>query len=95
METFRDLHEEDRNDVIYTKEFKAWFGDWENDPKTSSKVVDDYGKPLVVYHGSTQSGLISFKPSSGESNFGSYKFGDVEVSYFTGSKDIAKGYILL
>lgn len=31
-------------DVTETPEFKAWFGD--------SKVVDEDGKPLVVYHGS-------------------------------------------
>ena len=33
-----------------TKEFKNWFGDWENDPKNASKVVDENGEPLVVYH---------------------------------------------
>jgi len=32
--------------------FKKWFGDWENDPENSSKVVDENGEPLVVYHGS-------------------------------------------
>jgi hypothetical protein len=31
--------------------FKEWFGDWENAPENASKVVDDEGKPLVVYHG--------------------------------------------
>jgi predicted RNA methylase len=36
---------------IYTTEFKAWFGDWENDSENASKVVDESGKPLVVYHG--------------------------------------------
>ncbi len=32
--------------------FKDWFGDWENDPKNASKVLDENGEPLVVYHGS-------------------------------------------
>jgi|694.fasta_scaffold03184_31 hypothetical protein len=32
--------------------FKKWFGDWENNPETSSKVVDRNGEPLVVWHGS-------------------------------------------
>jgi hypothetical protein len=32
-------------------EFKNWFGDWEKEPEKASKVVDDKGKPLVVYHG--------------------------------------------
>ena len=38
--------------LVRTPEFKAWFGDWENFPETSSKVVDENGEPLVVYHGS-------------------------------------------
>ena len=36
---------------VRTKEFKGWFGDWENDPENASKVVDENGEPLVVYHG--------------------------------------------
>ena len=43
---------ESKEDIIYSKEFKDWFGDWENDPEHSSKVVDENGKPLAVYHGS-------------------------------------------
>lgn len=37
--------------LVRTPEFKEWFGDWENDPKNASKVVDENGEPLVVYHG--------------------------------------------
>lgn len=36
---------------VRTKNFINWFGDWENDPKNASKVVDANGEPLVVYHG--------------------------------------------
>jgi len=32
--------------------FKNWFGDWENDKENSSKVVNDNGYPLLLYHGS-------------------------------------------
>lgn len=35
---------------VRTKAFKDWFGDWENDSKNASKVVDENGEPLVVYH---------------------------------------------
>ena len=35
---------------VRTKAFKDWFGDWENDPRNASKVVDENGEPLVVYH---------------------------------------------
>ena len=40
--------------LVRTPEFKAWFGDWENDPKNASKVVDENGEPLVVYHGTRE-----------------------------------------
>lgn len=36
---------------VRTKAFKDWFGNWENDPNNASKVVDENGEPLVVYHG--------------------------------------------
>lgn len=35
---------------VRTKAFKDWFGDWENDPENASKIVDENGEPLVVYH---------------------------------------------
>lgn len=35
---------------VRTKEFKDWFGDWQNDPENASKIVDENGEPLVVYH---------------------------------------------
>jgi len=38
---------------VRTEPFKNWFGDWENSPATASKVVDDNGEPLVVYHGTS------------------------------------------
>ena len=37
---------------VRTKNFINWFGDWINDPANASKVVDENGEPLVVYHGS-------------------------------------------
>jgi len=39
--------------LVRTPEFKGWFGDWENDPENSSKVVDENGEPMVMYHAST------------------------------------------
>jgi ribosomal protein S18 acetylase RimI-like enzyme len=36
---------------IRTPEFIEWFGDWVNAPQNASKVVDENGEPLVVYHG--------------------------------------------
>lgn len=39
---------------VRTKAFKDWFGDWENNPANASKVVDENGEPLVVYHGTSR-----------------------------------------
>ena len=36
---------------VRTKNFKRWFGDWESEPENASKVVDENGEPMVVYHG--------------------------------------------
>lgn len=38
------------SELINSDDFKEWFGDWQNDPQNASKVVDEDGKPLVVYH---------------------------------------------
>ena len=45
---------------VRTPSFKAWFGDWENDPANASKVIDDNGEPQVYYHGSTKAGFTEF-----------------------------------
>ena len=45
--------------VTSTPEFKAWFG--------KSKVVDESGEPLVVYHGTAGSGFRLFDMSKGGS----------------------------
>jgi hypothetical protein len=73
--------------LVRTPEFKAWFGDWENSPETSSKVVDENGEPLVVYHG-TRKRFNTFDKSKGYSqNWYGLGF------YFTDSKeDIEKNY---
>jgi len=76
--------------LVRTPEFKAWFGDWENDPQNASKVVDENGEPLVVYHGSIK-GINVFKTSIGKNyfsplkyiaeDFAKYKYGDNSKVY--------------
>jgi hypothetical protein len=39
---------------VRTSAFKKWFGDWENDPQNASKIVDENGEPMPVYHGTTE-----------------------------------------
>jgi len=40
--------------LVRTPAFKKWFGDWQNDPKNASKIIDGNGEPLPVYHGTTE-----------------------------------------
>ncbi len=53
---------------VRTPEFKAWFGDWENDPDNASKVVDDNGEPRVFYHGTMMGKFNSFDMNYGWSS---------------------------
>jgi hypothetical protein len=57
--------------VTDTPAFKRWFGD--------SKVVDAEGKPLVVYHGSSEKSIAVFESEDGR-------------FYFTDSKSVADKY---
>lgn len=45
---------EDQWITVRTSAFKNWFGDWENDPANASKILDENGEPLVVYHGTNK-----------------------------------------
>jgi len=75
------------NNQIYSKEFKDWFGDWENDEKNSSKVVDDSGKPLVVYHGTDEEFNVFDKNKTGK-NYWQGK----DAFFFTDKLNSAKNY---
>lgn len=67
---------------VRSPEFKAWFGDWENDPENASRVVNPKtGEPLVVYHGTNN----KFNEFSTELSGGDYGVG----SYFAESIDDA------
>lgn len=59
--------------------FWRWFGD--------SKVVDEQGRPLVVYHGTESGGFDTFLESEIGSNTK-----NAEVGFFFGDKRIARTY---
>jgi hypothetical protein len=59
--------------LVRTPQFKAWFGDWENDPKNASKVVDENGEPLVVYRGDVGKFNV-FEPKNHQ--YGKFWFSD-------------------
>ena len=73
---------------VRTPAFKAWFGDWENDPDNASKVVNpETGEPLVVYHG-TSSEFTVFE-------HGNQGFDPIESDgyFFTDNYEAAETYI--
>ena len=73
---------------VRTPEFKAWFGDWENDPENASKVVDENGEPLVVYHGANYPEFTAFETYGAD-----YTKTEGTGAFFTDSKELADSYI--
>ena len=73
-------------DDTKTPAFKRWFGDWQNDPKHASKVVNEDGTPKVVHHGTSHGGFNFFAIYSG--NFGLFGRG----AYFTENPQVAEEY---
>lgn len=87
---------------VKSKEFKSWFGDWEHDPKSASKVVNEKGepqettskvsrdgKPIGVFHGTASGGWNSFDKSKlKDANTLLYGPG----FYFTEDKSVADEY---
>jgi hypothetical protein len=77
--------------LVRTPEFKAWFGDWENDPENASKVVDENGEPLVVYHGSESFFNIFDINLEGKNYHVKRRKG--KGIYFSNRKDVAESFI--
>jgi hypothetical protein len=71
--------------LVRTKNFKNWFGDWENYPENASKVVDENGEPMVVYHGTHEEFDTFGKLGKTGAMFG-------EGYYFTSSEEVAEVY---
>lgn len=75
---------------VRTPEFKEWFGDWENDPTNASKVVDENGEPMVVYHGTSVSSRRFFKFKDGAPNW--FTPSEYYAKAFTYDEDIPVMY---
>ena len=73
---------------VRTASFRNWFGDWEHDPLEASRVVDDHGEPLVVYHGSRHAGFTIFDGSEGIS----HSDAPAGSAFFTDSLSVARSY---
>lgn len=82
--------------LVRTPSFKAWFGDWEHDPGHASKVVDENGEPLMVFHGSRTAGFTVFNKSLGELHSdapdSTYWFAQflADARTYSGSNDLIK-----
>lgn len=74
--------------MVRTKKFKDWFGLWDNDPENASKVVDENGEPMVVYHG-TNKQVNEFNIDSIKVN---NTVGDPDGFYFTNDFGQAGNY---
>ena len=66
--------------LVRTQNFLNWFGDWINDPENASKVVDENGEPMVVYHG-TAGVINTFEDQQRSPGF-----------WFVDREDVANGY---
>ncbi|WP_418386598.1 JAB domain-containing protein, partial [Akkermansia sp.] len=75
---------------VRTAAFKRWFGDWEHDPLEASRVVDDNGEPLVVYHGARHAGFTVFDSEQAErwSQFGTPE----GCFFFSDNRQVAASY---
>lgn len=72
-------------DQVNTTNFKTWFGDWQAAPETASKVVDETGAPLAVFHGTARPDRVGV-------NFRKSRATSGPMSFFTDDPEIASGY---
>ena len=72
-----------------SKYFKAWFGDWEQSPGTSSQVIEPTGRPLVTYHATKYQHETARKGSDTFVHFGE---GDVGFHFGTARAAHVRGY---
>ena len=80
---------------VYTSNFINWFGDWTKEDKTDvSKIVDDNGEPLIVYH--TVSGDVILKGQADftifDPNYEDTSGENPSFLYFTDNKEMSKSY---
>ena len=70
---------------VRTPAFMHWFGDWITDPENASKIVDENGEPLVVYHG-TMEDFDVFDATKSRANM------DIQGNFFSPWELDASGY---
>ena len=78
------------SDVTQSQQFKRWFGDWQNRPQKASKVVNEDGTPLIMYHGTNSDAFTVFDSTKSDKKAKLNTLGD--GYYFTKSKERASRY---
>lgn len=76
--------------VTQSQQFKRWFGDWQKNPNSASKVVNADGTPKVVYHGTNSKDFYVFDSSRSDKRVKLNTLGD--GYYFTSEEETAKRY---
>ena len=71
---------------VRSPEFKDWFGDWEKDPANASRVVDENGEPMIVYHGTRSGGFTIFNTPGGRQR------GDIAI-FASDNRQMARSYV--
>ena len=75
--------------LVRTPEFLEFFGNWINSPETASKVVDENGEPLMVYHGTSKEFTVfSLEKVGSNVDYGMWGSG----FYFSPLKSFSKNY---
>ena len=77
--------------LVRSKNFIEWFGDFINDPKNSSKAVDENGEPLILFHGSA----IKFNIFDNSKIGLNYRESEQGGFFFTQKKRSAENYATL
>lgn len=75
---------------VRTPAFRAWFGDWENDPENASMAMDENGEPRVVYHGTPNDFTAFRRDFLGSTTRGA---GTEWGFYFSDSEDLARAVV--
>ncbi len=75
---------------VRTPAFRAWFGDWENDPENASLAMDENGEPRVVYHGTPNDFTAFRRDFLGSTTRGA---GTEWGFYFSDSEDLARAVV--
>ena len=83
------------DDVTKSSQFTNWFGDWQNNPSKASKVVNDDGTPMIVYHGSKSGNIKTFRTTNENGTGGLYLTTNRSVaeSYAGNSGEVYENYV--